>query len=120
MSRVKPTTLCESGYGAARPGTAVAEGRGGCGKLQINSLFCKPICKPDAAGQLETEQTERDGICAVRRGHRTRQRRPETPETEVVWLITQRSRVQIPPPLLISAGRGPFPAGERAFAFLMV
>jgi hypothetical protein len=42
---------------------------------------------------------ERDGICPVRRGHRTRQRRSETPETYVVWLITQRSRVQIPPPL---------------------
>jgi len=68
--------------------------------VQINSLFCKPICKPDAARQLETEETdptERDGICPVRRGHRTRQRLPETAETDVVWLITQRSRVQIPP-----------------------
>ena len=27
-------------------------------------------------------------------------------------LITQRSRVQIPPPLLVSAGQGPFPAGR--------
>ena len=27
-------------------------------------------------------------------------------------LITQRSRVQIPPPLLVSAGQGPFPLGE--------
>jgi hypothetical protein len=75
------------------PGTAATEGRGGCGKVQINSLFCKPICKPDAARQLETEETdptERDGICPVRRGHRTRQRLPETAETDVVWLITQR------------------------------
>ena len=30
----------------------------------------------------------------------------------VVWLITQRSRVQIPPPLLISAGQDPFPPGR--------
>jgi hypothetical protein len=30
-------------------------------------------------------------------------------------LITQRSRVQIPPPLLISAGQGPFLSRERAF-----
>src|SRR5215813_15242668 len=69
---------------------------------QINSLFCKPICKPDAARQRETsgtEPTERDGFCPVRRGHHARERRPETSETHVVWLITQRSRVQIPPPL---------------------
>ena len=67
---------------------------------KINRLFCKPVCKPDAAGQLETgetEPTERDGIRPVRRGHRARDRRPETPETEVLWLITQRSRVEIPP-----------------------
>jgi len=71
-------------------------------ELKIKSPFCKPICKPDAAGQLETgetEPTERDGIWPVRRGHRARQRLPGTPETQVVWLITQRSRVQIPPPL---------------------
>ena len=33
-------------------------------ELQINRLFCKPICKPDAARQYETgetEPTERDG-----------------------------------------------------------
>jgi hypothetical protein len=38
-------------------------------KPQINCLSCKPICKPDAAGQRETgetEPTERDGICSVR------------------------------------------------------
>src|SRR6185437_4718886 len=62
----------------------------------------KPICKPDAARQRETgemEPTERDVISPVRRGHRTSKRRLETLETDVVWLITQRSRVQIPPPL---------------------
>ena len=87
------------------------KGAEGCGKLQVNSLFCKPICKPDAARQLEmgeTDPTERDGICPVRRGHRTRERRPETPETHVVWLITQRSRVQIPPPLPSLQVRGLF------------
>ena len=31
--------------------------------------------------------------------NRGNQRLPETAETPVVWLITQRSRVQIPPPL---------------------
>jgi len=67
----------------------------------MNRLFCKPVCKPDVARQPETgetEPTERDGICPVRRGHRARERRPETGETYVVVLITQRSRVQIPSP----------------------
>src|SRR5215472_11837611 len=53
----------------------------------------------DSTGRGETEPTERDGICPARRGHHTRERQPETVETDVVWLITQRSRVQIPPPL---------------------
>ena len=69
-------------------------------KLQIHRLPCKPICKPDAARQPETgetEPTERDGVYPVRRGNRTRERRLETGETHVVVLITQRSRVQIPP-----------------------
>ena len=60
---------------------------GRCRRPQINSPFCKPICKPDAAGQLETgetestESTDRDGNCPVRRGHHTLERRPGTPET---------------------------------------
>jgi hypothetical protein len=41
-----------------RPGTAATEGAEGCGKLQIDSLFCKPICKPDAARQDEARETE--------------------------------------------------------------
>jgi hypothetical protein len=27
--------------------------------MQIYRLFCKPICKPDAAGQAETEETQK-------------------------------------------------------------
>ena len=95
-------SLGEPGHGAAHPEMAAVEGRQRGGKLQIISLSCKPIRKPDAARQHETgetESTERDGICPVRRGHRTRERRLETVETHVVWLITERSRVQIPPPL---------------------
>jgi len=45
-------------------------------KAQIEWLFCKPICKPDAAkpGETgETEQPDRDVICPVRRGRCTRQ-----------------------------------------------
>ena len=63
---------------------------------QIKRLFRKPICKPDAVkpGETaETEPTDRDVICPVRRGQRTRKRLPETPETGVVWLITQRGQV---------------------------
>jgi hypothetical protein len=62
-------------------------------KLQINSPPCKPICKPDAARQheiRETEPTERDVICPVRRGHYARERQHETAETGAIWLITQR------------------------------
>ena len=28
-------------------------------EMQINRLFCKPICKPDAAGQAETGETQK-------------------------------------------------------------
>jgi hypothetical protein len=48
---------------------AAREGPEQCGKLQINRLLCKPICKPDAvklADTGETEPTERDVICPVR------------------------------------------------------
>jgi hypothetical protein len=89
-------------------------------ELQTNSPFCKPICKPDAARQHETgetEPTERDGICPVRRGHHTRERLRGTPETHVVWLITQRSRVQIPPPLLIPQIKGLFRSREGPLAY---
>src|SRR6476659_7203885 len=59
---------------------------------QASGAVCKRICKPDVAEQHETGETkpaERDGICPVGRGHRTRERLPETSETHVVWLITQ-------------------------------
>ena len=75
----------------SRDGSRRRSGRGV--SLQINSLFCKPICKPDAGRRHETgetEPTERDGICPVRRGQHPRERQHETAETCVVWLITQR------------------------------
>ena len=71
-------------------------------KTRAEDRLCKPICKPDAAGQAETGETQptSDGLLEQnRRGQGSNQRRPGTPETRVVWLITQRSRVQIPPPL---------------------
>ena len=87
-------------------------------EMQIRSLLCKPICKPDAAGPAETGETQKAGddlapyVC---RGQYGDLRLPETVETHVVWLITQRSRVQIPPPLLISAGRALSRQGEGLF-----
>ena len=68
----------------------------------VSNQICARICARDAVGQVETRETRRDPPripTPVRRGQRGDQRRPETPETCVVWLITQRSRVQIPPPL---------------------
>jgi hypothetical protein len=45
---------------------------------------------------------------------------PETGETHVVVLITQRSRVFIPPPLPKKQVRRPFPNKERAFCVWLV
>jgi hypothetical protein len=80
---------------------------------------CKPICKPDATEWDETEETEQNEravLIPVRRGHRIRERLCETRETYVALLITQRSRVQIPPPLprreaLSRTEKGPLACG---------
>src|SRR5207247_2903502 len=69
---------------------------------RFRNLICARICARDAAGRAETGETQRtrnERPPFVRRGQRGDQRRSETAETHVVWLITQRSRVQIPPPL---------------------
>ena len=108
-----------SGSAAVGFGERAGQGSGRAQEPQLNRLFCKPICKPNAARQDETGETEpmeRDGNGPVRRGRRGRARRPEMSETHVVWLITQRSQVQILPPLLVSAGKAlPLP-GEGPFA----
>src|SRR6266496_5630717 len=97
---VSSTRRCRTGRGchafsASLNLMATARGRQPPGgwerrrKPQLNRLFCKPICKPDAVRQFETgetEPTERDLICHVRRCHRTCERLPETAETRVVWL----------------------------------
>ena len=72
---------------------------------------CARICAQDAAGRgetRETPQTQHERSPSVLRGQRGDQRRRETAETHVVWLITQRSRVQIPPPLPSLQVRGLF------------
>ena len=80
----------------------------------------RPEC---ASANGFANETGRDGGDDVR--HRRRPARPSPGqrdvlnvgdgETRVVWLITQRSRVQIPPPLLVSAGQGPFLVGRGPF-----
>jgi hypothetical protein len=60
----------------------------------ISNQICARICAQDAAGRLETRETQRAGYerpPSVLRGQRGDQRRRETAETRVVWLITQRS-----------------------------
>ena len=56
-------------------------------------LICARICARDAAGWVETRETQRTRhgrTPSVGRGQRGGQRRRETSETYVVWLITQR------------------------------
>ena len=59
-------------------------------KPQVENRFCKPICKPDAAGQAETAETQKAGddfMPQVGRGQRGDQRLRETAETHVGRLI---------------------------------
>src|SRR6266487_4183771 len=68
----------------------------------VSNQICARICARDAVGQVETREMRRDPpriLTPVRRGQHGDLRPPGTAETRVVWLITQRSRVQIPPPL---------------------
>jgi hypothetical protein len=87
---------------------------------QVRNQICARNCARDAAGQAETEETQkiRNGLAPQAcRGQRRDRRRSETAETCVVWLITQRSRVQIPPPLLFSQVKVLFLPGRGPLAF---
>jgi hypothetical protein len=82
--------------GCARPA------HGKTGNPQVSDCICARICARDAAGRAETGETQqarRDRPPPVRRGQRGNEKPPETVETGVVRLITQRSQVQILPPL---------------------
>ena len=61
------------------------------------------ICARDGPGHAETRETrsklDGDRPQPIGRGHRDHRRQDETPDTSVVLLITQRSQVQILPPL---------------------
>jgi hypothetical protein len=71
------------------------------------------LCTHLCTGQAETGQMQKSldsfmpQVCRGQHGH---QRQPGTSETGVAWLITQRSRVQIPPPLPRS--EAPFRTGR--------
>jgi hypothetical protein len=71
------------------------------GNQQVRHEFCKPICKPDAAGWVKMGETPTLEVDPrhIRRGQHDHRRPRETAETHVVWLITQRSQVQLMPPL---------------------
>jgi len=80
---------------------------------QAMMRFCKPICKPNAARRLEIGETQKardDFAPHVCPGQGGDQRLPETPETHVVWLITQRSRGSNPAPA--TEARGPLRTGR--------
>ena len=67
---------------------------------QAERPICARVRARDVAGQAKTGETWKawgDCMQQVCRGQRGDWRLPETAETNVVWLITQRSRVQIPP-----------------------
>ena len=75
---------------------------------QAGRLICARICARDAAGHAETQEAWYDFMPQVCRGQRGERRLSKTGETYVVVLITQRSRVQIPPPLPSLQVRGLF------------
>ena len=95
---------------------AVRPSRAGCNRTPETSRANESAneTRRDGGDEPGTSGTEATGRAWSARRTCT----PETPETGVVVLITQRSQVQILPPLLVSAVQGPFPVGERAFAFL--
>jgi len=95
---------------------AVRPSRAGCNRTSETS------CANESANETRRDGGDEPGTSGTEATGRAWSARrtctPETPETGVVVLMTQRSQVQILPPLLVSAVQGPFPVGERAFAFL--
>ena len=80
-----------------------APGRAPSGeKAQVRGRICARICARDGPQHVETGETPRvtdERPQVIGRGQRHYRRRAETAETPVVLLITQRSQVQILPPL---------------------
>ena len=98
-----PAMPCGSFPGSREPRRSESPGRA--------DRSCARICARDAAGQVKTGETQRHGYEHARLvgpGHRAHWRLHEFPETGVVVLITQRSQVQILPPLPSLQVRGLF------------
>jgi hypothetical protein len=91
-----------------RPGA-----KGGCLDVEMRPSrrrFCARTCAPSIlrpGGLAETLPALVRDALGVCRGHYGRRGLCETGETGVVVLITQRSQVQILPPLPIKQVRGP-------------
>jgi hypothetical protein len=74
-------------------------------------------CDQDASERAEHGETGRDGTVSPAEIRMGVSDGPRRAGTAIGLLITQRSRVQIPPPLLVSAGQGPFLFGRGPLAY---
>jgi hypothetical protein len=90
-------------------------------ELQINRLFCKPICKPDAAGQDETGGDGADGarwdLCCPPRSPYPRE---TTRDAGDVCRMAYNPEVEGSNPSPATKARGPFSNRERAFCMWFV
>ena len=97
-----PSTLSSLAQGKPVGKAVRARGLGATGSPQLRDLICARICAQDAAGRGETRETPHAVTNEPRLSAEVSAaigEPDETPETHVVWLITQRSRVQILSPL---------------------
>ena len=73
---------------------------------------CDRDCDQDASQLARRGETRRHHARGVGQASEANELQRRRAKTARGLLITQRSQVQILPPLLVSAGQGPFPAGE--------
>ncbi len=119
VKTISPSSRPPTGrwWGRRQDRTITGTKRGELGLAENRrSRACKPVCQRDAVeqgGTWKTRRAARDEEPSCPRGQRIRERRPGMPETGVVVLITQRSQVQILPPLPKVQVRGLFRSWER-------
>jgi hypothetical protein len=82
---------------------------------ELTASRCSSACSRDSMGRRRDPRRGETPWRAEQRGHWTTWTWCEPAKTGAGLLITQRSRVQIPPPLLVSTGRSPLPIRKRAF-----
>ena len=73
---------------------------------------CDRGCDQDGSQLARRGETRRDCARAHTEASGASELQRRLAKTALGLLITQRSQVQILPPLLVSAGQGPFPVGE--------